>query len=90
MDMEFNIFQMGIYIKDIIFKESLMDMDNIIGSMDLFIKDILRMVIDKGKELGRVIMEINILVISATIEKMVLANIFGRMGTYTKETLVKI
>lgn len=50
--MEFNIFQMGIYIKDIIFKENLMDMVNILGSMALVIKDSLQMVFDKGKELG--------------------------------------
>lgn len=90
MDMEFKIFLMGIYIRDIIFKGSLMDLANILGPMALFIKEISRMVIEKGKEIGRVIMEINTLVISAMTEKMVLANIFGQMGTYTKETLVKI
>ena len=67
-----------------------MDLANILGPMALFIKEISRMVIEKGKEIGRVIMEINTLVISAMTEKMVLANIFGQMGTYTKETLVKI
>lgn len=77
MDMEFKIFRMAIYIKDITLKENLMDMANIIGPMALFIKDILQLVLGKDKELGRMIMEINTLVISVMIEKMALANIFG-------------
>lgn len=77
MDMEFKIFRTAIYIKDITLKENLMDMANIIGPMALFIKDILQLVLGKDKELGRVIMEINTLVISVMIEKMALGNIFG-------------
>lgn len=63
---------------------------SIFGPTGLPIGDSLLMASDKVKELGQVIMEINMLEISVMIAKMVLENIFGLMAIPIREILVKI
>lgn len=88
--MEFKILLTVIHIKEITIMGSQEAMDNIVGQMDLIIKDNFSKDLDKEKEFGLVNMVINILGILVEIEKMDKVNIYGQTVIITKVNFAKI
>lgn len=85
-------FKMGIFTKELIFRENFMDSDNIIGKMEVIIRDTLIREFEVDMEFGKREREfaINTKVNLRITKKMVTVFIHGVVAIYIKETIKTI
>ena len=90
MDMEFKVLPMETITWDTIKTGSLTEGVSILGRMVLGIVESFRAELGKGKDNGRVKMEINIRVTTALTEKTDMVSSDGGMAIHTRESFVRI